>query len=181
MSSKCNFANLIYRQAASQKRKRQERDALFREQAASRKRAQAAADEEKQPVEEDGEPQEPTAEKLAGGGGRQRVDKSNIPDLLPAELLESDDEDAEAEEAEVVRKPKKIKLDTTERMLERHGKAPGDRAVGSTMYRVTKKQDDPRLAAKARPGNTKKNLLESRRAQAGLSGGMRKKGFFVKR
>ncbi|KAI6352131.1 hypothetical protein MCOR25_009547 [Pyricularia grisea] len=138
-------------QAASERLKRQRRDALFKTQA--RKRALDEA--------------ESTAALKAA------------PALLPAEFLESDDEsDADDEESRTAeaRKPKKIKFETAERRSARQeGRGVADRRDGDTVYKVVRPVADTRLAPRAskRTAFDKKKLLSRGRVE------VRKKGGFL--
>ncbi|TLD29168.1 hypothetical protein PspLS_04217 [Pyricularia sp. CBS 133598] len=140
--------------AASERLKRQRRDALFKTQA--RKRALDEAES-------------PAAPKAA-------------PALLPAEFLESDDEsDADDDDesrrtAAEARRPKKIKFETAERQSARQeGRGVADRRDGDTVYKVVRPVADTRLAPRAskRTAFDKKKLLSRGRVE------VRKKGGFL--
>ncbi|TLS24443.1 hypothetical protein PpBr36_09024 [Pyricularia pennisetigena] len=145
-------AKAAEQQAASERLKRQRRDALFKTQA--RKRALDEAES-------------PAAPKPA-------------PALLPAEFLESDDEsdaddDGESRKVEA-RKPKKIKFETAERRSARQeGRGVADRRDGDTVYKVVRPVADTRLAPRAskRTAFDKKKLLSRGRVE------VRKKGGFL--
>ncbi|KAK2064155.1 hypothetical protein LY76DRAFT_632121 [Colletotrichum caudatum] len=150
----------IAEQQAAQKRKRQERNARLQEQAAARKAQEDAA-----PAEESGEEEEADAAPAPETTGRRRLNKLDLPSELPAEYLDSDSED-EGDDGETGRKPRKArKLHTAEAQLTRESRGPKDEVVGSTLFRVVKKQDE-RLAPKAQKSsiNAKKALLARGRA-----------------
>lgn len=141
---------ILYRQAATQKRKRQERDALFKQQAGDRKKVE---EEEKKALttaakadESDGDaeiaPGQPTI-------GRRR-NRLQIPSTLPVEFLtdsSSEDEDEEMSEA-AYSQPKKRRVADVEKRLTRLDRGPLDETVGSTVYRVASVTDQ-RLAPKS--------------------------------
>lgn len=149
-----------YRQAAAQKRKRQQRDTLLKQQAQERRQAeaeaakQAAVDEDsRESTEED--VQIPTAVKPSGGSLRERrQDRAAAPTLLPVEFLtDSSGEDSEGGgDLDAEAKPKKRKISTIEKTLSRQDRAPRDVTAGSTLYRVAKKVDAS-MAPKARKGS----------------------------
>lgn len=167
MSGFISEANTPYRQVAAKKRKRQERDALFKSQAEARKRTSG-------PVSQ-GDGSGATEAALEAAAQRKR--KLEIPHVLPLELLESDDEEelAPVELAEG-RRPKKIRFDAMER-LSREDRTPRDQRVGSTVYRVLTDKADGILAPKShkQTSNQKQRMLLRRRAPR------RAGGFFVKR
>ncbi|KAK2003663.1 hypothetical protein LX36DRAFT_650872 [Colletotrichum falcatum] len=149
----------IAEQQAAQKRKRQERNARLQEQAAARKAQEDAA-----PAEESDE-EEADAAPAPETTGRRRLNKRELPAELPAEYLESDSED-EGGDGETGRKPRKARrLHTAEAQLARERRGPKDEVVGSTLFRVAKKEDE-RLAPKAQKHsiNAKKALLARGRA-----------------
>ncbi|KAK1981654.1 hypothetical protein LZ30DRAFT_592238 [Colletotrichum cereale] len=149
----------IAEQQAVQKRKRQERNARLQEQAAARKAQEDAASAEESDEEEaDAAPAPETT-------GRRRLNKLDLPSELPAEYLDSDSED-EGGDGETDRKPRKArKLHTAEAQMARESRGPKDEVVGSTLFRVVKKEDE-RLAPKAQKYsvNAKKALLARGRA-----------------
>lgn len=109
----------------------------------------------------------------------QRKRRLEIPDVLPPEFLESDDEDEEEREAGNVsqpRKNKKIKFSTVEKRLAREDRAPRDERVGSTVYRVVADKRDPKLAPKLgkQSRNLKEQLLRRHRVPQA------RRGFLVK-
>ncbi|KAK3990221.1 hypothetical protein QBC44DRAFT_325905 [Cladorrhinum sp. PSN332] len=158
-------AKAAEKEAAALKRKRQERDAIFKQQAKERKQA----DEEARAKGED-------AEEAASESAEKR--KREVPQLLPLELLESDDEDEmDLDTPESAGLNKRRKLDGSEQRLLREPRAPRDRQVGSTVYRVVAKAGDGKQAPKAKKQsvNLKALLLQrDRKAQP-------RTGFFVKK
>ena len=116
--------------------------------------------------------------------GRRRTTKRKVPDLLPEELLASDDEVGDDEDslaaaaAAAARPNKKIKFSEAEQRLGRDAadRTVPDRRVGDTVYRVTKRRAEDKMAPKMRKTsrNEKLSLLARQRAP------QRKGGFFVK-
>ncbi|KZL80378.1 hypothetical protein CI238_08970 [Colletotrichum incanum] len=162
----------IAEQQAAQKRKRQERNARLQEQAAARKAQEdaAPADESNEEEAEKGD-----AAPAPETTGRRRLNKLDLPSELPAEYLDSDSED-EGGDGETDRKPRKArKLHTAEAQIARESRGPKDEVVGSTLFRVVKKEDE-RLAPKAQKHsvNAKKALLARGRAPVKA-----RKGFLV--
>ncbi|KAK1961127.1 hypothetical protein LY78DRAFT_645371 [Colletotrichum sublineola] len=152
----------IAEQQAAQKRKRQERNARLQEQAAARKAQEDAAQAAEESIEEE---EEADAAPALETTGRLRLNKLGLPSELPAEYLESDSED-ESGAGESERKPRKArKLHTAEAQIARESRGPKDEVVGSTLFRVVKKEDE-RLAPKAQKYsiNAKKALLARGRA-----------------
>ncbi|KAI2471667.1 hypothetical protein F4781DRAFT_386274 [Annulohypoxylon bovei var. microspora] len=176
------------KQAASLKRKRQEKDSLYKQQAEKRKRLRRvievhqgkgkSASKERASSEDNGV----TEVETAVTGGRRRAQKFNLPTVLPAEFLtdsSSEDEDADESALRVVKKPKKINFET-------EGKRPRDQVVGSTRYRVLAEQGGQKLAPRIQKNAraSKESLLKRKRAGmvAGTgAGAVGKKGFFVRR
>lgn len=169
---------LEHRHAASLKRKRQERDELFKKQAEKRKRV----------PEPDAVPPVPTesmvdAAATALGTGRRRADKAKLPSVLPAEYLI--DSPSESEDEAVLRKvvkskSKKINFDNAARSLDKDQRAPRDQVLGSTVYRVVADHADKRLAPKMHKDtrHVKEALLKRRRAAVTPN---KSKGFFVRK
>lgn len=181
------------------RRKRQERDAKFKKQAEARRLQQQesaaaaapAPSADGQDDSDDDDDDEPTATKeqpasrlvtSLSTSSRKRLDRRNLPSVLPDEFLESDEED----EAEVVdesssARPKKITFNTAARQVAtaepRH---PADQRVGSTVYRVMKKQGESKLAP--RGGKYSKNAREMMlgRGRTVPRTSVKKKGFLVK-
>ena len=153
---------MFTRQATAKKRKRQERDALFKKQAQGRKRPAGPDAEEEKSTEARLDEQTPS---FTGRGKR----KAEIPDLLPPEFLESDEEDygRAALDAPAERKPKKIKFDSSRR--------PRDERVGSTVYRIVSDKTDARMPPKAHKNS--RSLKEQMVARKRVP--QRKGGFFV--
>jgi U3 small nucleolar RNA-associated protein 16 len=107
-----------------------------------------------------------------------RKRKLEVPDLLPPEFLESDDEEDLAptpKSAQAVR-PKKIKFADLEKQLAREARPPRDERVGSTVYRVVAAQEDKRMAPKM--DKSTRNLKESMLARKRIP--QKKGGFLVK-
>lgn len=128
------------RQAAASKEKRQQRDALFKKQALERKAA-AHDDEKSTPAPA------PTA------AGRKRAERSQIPNVLPAEFLEdsSSDSDGDASrssDVDALRRRART-VPSVERRLARQAKGPRDEVIGTTVYRVSK-DVDARMAPKVK-------------------------------
>lgn len=190
----------IPRQETAIRKKRQERDALLKNQAeaASKKRKHAAeAAEKAQKVpkmmkkqnEEEGmkmnfEFQEYGANDATPAESKPTpaaiISRSNLPDLLPDEYLQDDEEFGSPTnlELEVARtKPRKMKFtDLVE-------KKPKDRRKGSTTYQVSEIRSK-HLAPKSsfRAKTTKESWLKGRAPNSG--GGVRKVasvGFFKKK
>ncbi|KAK1580489.1 uncharacterized protein LY79DRAFT_611784 [Colletotrichum navitas] len=150
----------IAEQQAAQKRKRQERNARLQEQAAARKAQEDAAQAEESNEEEAQSAPAPETT------GRRRLNKLDLPSELPAEYLDSDSEDEGGGDGETGGKARKaLKLHTAEAQLARESRGPKDEVVGSTLFRVVKKEDE-RLAPKAQKSsvNAKKALLARGRA-----------------
>jgi len=107
----------------------------------------------------------------------QRRRKPEIPDVLPPEFLESDDEDEiEAEEVSDVRQNKRIRFSNVEKRVSKEDRAPRDERVGGTVYRVAADKTDKKLAPKMRKEtrNLKEQFLSRNRAP------QKRKGFLVK-
>jgi hypothetical protein len=99
--------------------------------------------------------------------------KREVPKILPLELLESDDEDDMAQETAVEAPTKRQKTGSG---WISEPKAPRDRKVGSTVFRVVENARDKKLAPKAKKAaaNMREDLLR-RGKQPQV-----KKGFFAK-
>jgi hypothetical protein len=137
---------------------------LFKEQAEARKLAvQSTQVDDAEPVVE----------------AESSKKRSEIPHILPPELLESDDDDHETTEAS--RPSKKVKFsgaqELPEKRLPRERIRPRDKRVGSTVYRVLSNKEDLKLAPKAgkHSVNLKTQLLVRRRLPR------TKSNFFLKR
>ncbi|KAM0462876.1 hypothetical protein ACHAPV_003702 [Trichoderma viride] len=156
-------------QAATQKRKRQLRDELLKKQAEERKKADEAKEEA--PVTKS------QSKKSEASSGRKRVQKSDIPAVLPAEFLEdSSSEDEDEDAADAASGPKRRKVSGVEKRLTRLDAGPKDEVVSSTVYRVAKKTDE-RMAPKLKKHTkSSKDLLLKRNRPAAKSG----TGFFKK-
>ncbi|KAI1100387.1 hypothetical protein F4804DRAFT_319092 [Jackrogersella minutella] len=177
------------KQAASLKRKRQDKDNLYKQQAERRKRARGTVEvhqtkpksKDRASSTDDGVAEVETA---VTAGGRRRAQRVNLPAVLPAEFLtdsssSSSSEDEEAAEERAAKKPRKINFDDDD---DDKGKRPKDRVVGATRYRVLPERGDQALAPRLRKDAraSKESLLKRRRAGVvpGVAG---KKGFFVRR
>jgi U3 small nucleolar RNA-associated protein 16 len=184
----CNLTLLIFiRQEAAVRKKRQERDAVLKKQAdvAAKRRKREAEKAEKLSKKARKAEAEAKAEEANIDTEKAMptplISRSNIPDLLPEEYLQDDDEDSDeldGSETEVVRRnPKKMKFSE---LVE---KKPKDRRKGSTTYRVSEVQSrilapKPSFHAKA----TKESWLKGRAGKG--PGGIRKvasTGFFKKK
>jgi len=181
------FAVLIVtRETQRLKRKRQERDTKYKEQAQARKQAaevepqpaaRGAANVKQETGKATGE-EAPTEKNLSAAVAQSdhtlahplRRPKSSVPDVLPLEFLESDDEDDayQGDLSSVGGEPKRKR---------RKHKNLGDRVVGSTVYRVVKTSDDrlppkrSHLAHHARMARMTKGRVPIKRSG----------GFFVKK
>ncbi|KAK4232071.1 hypothetical protein QBC38DRAFT_380135 [Podospora fimiseda] len=163
-------AKAAEKEAAALKRKRQERDAIFKQQAKERKQAEEEAKALK------GEDAEESALEAALESPEKR--KREVPELLPLELLESDDEDKmDMDTEEPAGLNKRRKLDGTQQRLLREPRAARDRQVGSTVYRVVAKASDGKQAPKAKKQsvNLKTELLRRDKKPQPRT------GFFVKK
>ncbi|ROT40191.1 hypothetical protein SODALDRAFT_329864 [Sodiomyces alkalinus F11] len=179
----------ITEQARAQKRKRQERSAFLQEQAKSRKAQQPQTPGVKSDVGDDPEGDitprtQLTLESDAAASRRKRLaTQTTVPSVLPAEYLDSDSDDSDAEmDPEHTAKPrprKARKVVTAQRSLVREAKStlPRDEMVGSTLYRPAPKKQDERLAPKGskQSANAKRALMIR-----GRSAVKTKKGFFIK-
>lgn len=160
-----------------QKRKRQERDTLFKQQAGERKKledeAKAQATAESDQLDDDLD----AVKQSEPASGRRRMDKTNVPNVLPAEFLtDSSSEDEDEDVAATSKRPKKRQVSSIDRKLSRQDRAPRDARIGSTVYRVAKKTDE-RLAPKAQKyGQNARDLLLKRNRSATKP----RPGFFVK-
>ncbi|KAL1880623.1 hypothetical protein Daus18300_001234 [Diaporthe australafricana] len=175
------------KQSELQKRKRQQRDAQNKQQAETRKKQQAKSDKKAAKAAAAAEAAaEASPEPVQQGQGRRkRLDRRSLPAMLPDDFLEAasdeedQDEDSDNNGGQDARKPKKVKLSTVleQQAAEAESRRPQDRRVGSTVYRVVTKQDDPILAPKPhnRSHNAREQLLARRRPVE------RKGGFLVKR
>lgn len=195
-----------------ERRKRQERDAKFRKQAEARKKQQqdsaAKTAEKKEKKKKQGndesesesddeddnaaatkpKPESRLVTSLATSS-RKRLDRRNLPSVLPDEFLASD---SEAEEEDHHRggsssssittgRPKKITFNTAARQVGKsEPRHPADQRVGATVYRVMKKQGETKLAPKG--GKYSKNAKEMLlgRGRTVPKTGVKKKGFLVR-
>lgn len=166
------------KQEAEQRQKRQARDARLKAQTEARRKEQLQKQNEKKKLQkdDDDEDEQPAVVQRAPNRRRQA-----LPTVLPEDFLVSDSETSDGEEDEEQRVPKKIKFNTVARQVEAAEKgAVRDVAVGGTVYRVTAKQGDGKLAPKGRKvsKNARERLLGRGRVAVAGKG---KKGFLVKR
>ncbi|KAK1835212.1 hypothetical protein QBC39DRAFT_250921 [Podospora conica] len=165
--------NAAKQQAAEQKRKRQERDAFLKRQAGEKKK-QKAAEKVIPDSEEERDAASPPPKSTLFPEKRKR----EIPKLLPLELLGSDDDASDDDQAgdKSAKRHKKLPRNGAAWIAEPKG--PRDQKVGSTVYRVVDKRGDGGLApkAKAEAVNLKIALMNRGRKTARPN-----KGFFVKR
>ncbi|ROW12731.1 hypothetical protein VMCG_00479 [Cytospora schulzeri] len=182
------------KQQELQKRKRQDRDARFKEQAEGRrkqaeKQAEKAAGEDADEAKLGLEQSREHIPKLAAAPTRKRLDKYSLPAVLPDDFLEaasldgSDDEDdgseggSDAEERRR-RRNRKARFNTVARQVAKaESRRPQDQRVGSTVYRVMKKQGDVRLAPKL--GRQSRNLKDAMMGRGRPAA--KKAGFLAKR
>ena len=176
-------ANSMTRQAATQKQKRQERNTLLKQQAKGRKsetKLEPAADTKEIPGSE-AEEETVEAPKAAATSKSSLKRKLETPNLLPEELLESDDEEdqeaAQLERESAMKNPKKIKLDVEERLSQHTTPLPQDERIGSTVYRVTAEKGNGKLAPKL--SKESKQLKQKLLARHRLP--EKKGGFLVKK
>ncbi|KAI1334166.1 hypothetical protein F5Y15DRAFT_298583 [Xylariaceae sp. FL0016] len=151
---------------ATQKRKRQERDNLFREQAQKRQRI-------RRPHQ--------IAEENDGDNAQKLGRKGPLPDVLPAELLtDSSDESEDGSALKAVKKPKKTNFEDVLESLGKESKRPRDEIIGGTRYRVLAQKGDQSLAPKMNKNSriVKEDMLKRKRLGIQQN---KKKGFFVKR
>lgn len=160
----------ITRQAAAEKKKRQERASFLQKQAEERKSAQVLVS-----MEVDSEDEAPKEKKPAALFPDKR--KRPIPTLLPEELLSSDDEDDAPAPGSALGTPKRRKVDLTGPKWIAEPEAPRDKKVGSTAFRVVENRGDPKLAPKMKKSSLtmREQLLHRNRVAQ-----PRKGGFFVR-
>ncbi|KAI0127315.1 hypothetical protein BJ170DRAFT_683163 [Xylariales sp. AK1849] len=177
------------KQAETLRKKRQERDNLFRQQAQKRKRIEKSGVPRSKAGKEravglvgDGDITDGTDEvERATGWGRRRAEKYKLPDVLPPEFLTDSESEHEDERAlGLVKKPRKINFESAVQTLAKAGKAPRDQIVGSTAYRVMANQGDPKLAP--RNDNNSKVMKEMymHRRRVGVTPA-KTKGFFKRK
>ncbi|KAI0181083.1 hypothetical protein GGR52DRAFT_18021 [Hypoxylon sp. FL1284] len=186
------------KQAASLKRKRQEKDSLYKQQAERRKRARGVEVHQSKGPAGTALPEDDTAAEIEKAvttvrhrhqQQQQRTGKSDLPDVLPAEFLTDSSSDSDSDSDGHSSAPKKRKL----QLVQGKNKAgkinfedgdrpppPRDVTVGSTRYRVLATRADDRLAPRLHKNAraSKDGLLRRNRAAAPPS---LKRGFFVKR
>lgn len=187
-------ARVVELQEDDVRRKRQERDAKFKKQAEARKLqqqksaataapAQAAEDEEDSDDEPTAAKEQPASRLVTSlsTSSRKRLDRRALPSVLPDEFLESDSEAEEEDGEEESTRPKKITFNTAARQVARaEPRHPADLRVGSTVYRVMKKQGESKLAP--RGGKYSKNAREMMlgRGRTVPRTSVKRKGFLVK-
>ncbi|KAI0376842.1 hypothetical protein F5Y04DRAFT_265604 [Hypomontagnella monticulosa] len=179
------------KQASSLKRKRQEKDSLYKQQAERRKRARGTVEvhQTEQPAsgelgsdEDDNDDTGMAEVETAVTAGRRRAQKKfNLPAVLPAEFLTDSSSEDEADETalkkrKIAKKPTKITFGENAEDNTRKR----DCISGDTRYRVLETQGTLTLAPKAHKNSriSKESLL--RRKRSGVATGQ-KKGFFVKK
>lgn len=163
------MSNYPTRQAATQKRKRQLRDELLKKQAEERKKIDEAKEEASVTKSQ--------SKKSEASSGRKRVQKSDIPAVLPAEFLEdSSSEDEDEDAADAASGPKRRKVSGVEKRLTRLDAGPKDEVLNSTVYRVAKKTDERMTPKLKKHTKSSKDLLLKRNRPAAKSG----TGFFKK-
>lgn len=157
------LSNYPTRQAATQKRKRQLRDELLKKQAEERKKVDEA--------KEEASVTKSHSKKSEASSGRKRVQKSDIPAVLPAEFLEdSSSEDEDEDAADAASGPKRRKVSGVEKRLTRLDSGPKDEVVNSTVYRVAKKTDERMTPKLKKHTKSSKDLLLKRNRPAAKSG-----------
>lgn len=165
-----------------QKRKRQEKDAFFKQQAKERKKTEPILPPAPATTQEqDGDVA--AAPRFSGlTSGRRRQERFAIPDILPAEFLtdssSEEEEEVEPENASSLsQRAKKRKVSGVERRLSRLDRPARDERIGSTLYRVAKKTDE-RMAPKLKKYSrgTREALMKRHRSVVKPRG-----GFFVNR
>lgn len=190
----------VEQQQDVERRKRQERDAKFRKQAEARKKQQQdsadkTAEKKRKKVDGEGESEddneddgnETTTKQQArlvtslATSSRKRLDRRNLPSVLPDEFLESDSEAEEDVEEGSSARPKKITFNTAARqVVKAEPRHPADQRVGATVYRVMKKLGETKLAPKG--GKYSKNAKEMLlgRGRTVPKTGVKKKGFLMR-
>lgn len=164
----------VRRQALAEKQKRRERDSLLKKQAAERKRAaRDQSDAAIVPSQDDGQDAS-TSNMPTVSSGRRQPGTVAVPDVLPMELLDesSSEEDEEHVKArrrtdDASRRTEKRDIANVESKLTRLDRAPRDKVVKSTVYRVAAKADE-RLVPKAgkQSLNIRERLLRRKRMPA---------------
>lgn len=125
--------------------------------------------------DEDEDDDVPTTKAPATEGEKR---KREVPQLLPLELLESDDEEDTPRQTDSAadQQNKRRKLGSAELALLNGPRLPKDKRVGTTAYRVVKGTGDGRLAPKARKQSVNLKEMLLRRDRVAKPRG----GFFVK-
>ncbi|KAI1640174.1 hypothetical protein F4809DRAFT_591776 [Biscogniauxia mediterranea] len=193
-------AEAAEKHAASLKRKRQEKDNLFKQQAEKRKHTRIEESTSQQPAKSlsaAGSEQDEAAAAAAAAeakaekptAGRRRAEKHKLPDVLPSEFLtdsSSESDDDTALQRVLAKKPKKITFDAAAQALGKDDpgagkqRPPRDEIVGATRFRVLAAQGDEKLAPRAHKNArlVKEDLLRRRRTAVVPN---KKKGFFLRR
>lgn len=168
----------LSRESARLKRKRKERDTILKEQAKTKKAKEPAVEERAQEAPPSAQPEAEGEESVQSGDKEadgtlqiSRSGKLQPPAFLPQEFLDSDEEDDDQDSPGVVG-PQRKKLRRGPGGMD---KAPRDKEVGGTIYRVAKTVD-VRLAPKKQKGSdgVRRRLLARHRA-----GVPQAKGFLV--
>lgn len=160
----------MYSEADRLRQKRKERDLRLKEQAQSRKSKQDALKEEgpaAEPQDQDEDAAAPGTEiqtiPAADDDAPRRPNKSETT-LLPEEFLDSDSEPEEEEGAEPAAKRRRAE--------KKRSRAPRDKRVGGTVYRVVQEADSRMAPRKeARSKNVRAALLKRGREAGGRKGG----------
>jgi U3 small nucleolar RNA-associated protein 16 len=118
---------------------------------------------------------------VAAGGAA--VERKQIPRFLPAEFLESDDEEEEGKDGEEEANGsatettlKKVKFSNEAQKLTREKRRPRDRVIGSTVFRVMADRGSGKMTPRANKNsvNQKAFLLQRNRTAQPRA------GFYVK-
>lgn len=159
----------LYSEADRLRQKRKERDLRLKEQAQSRK-AKLDAQKEEAPAaepqdedqDEDAEVQGTEIQTIPAADAPRRLDTSTT--LLPEEFLDSDSEAEEEGGDEPAAKRRRAE--------KKRSRAPRDKRVGGTVYRVVQ-AGDSRMAPRGegRSKNVKAALLKRGREAGGRKGG----------
>lgn len=145
---------------------------MLKKQAEERKQAEAEA--KAAAKEAESADQSDSDSELEEAPRRKRME---IPDVLPPEFLESDDEDEDdAMDLDLPKKPTKITFNNVEKRLAKENRAPADKKVGGTVYRVVADKSEKKLAPKMQKQsrNLKADMMNRNRAP------VQRKGFLVK-
>lgn len=121
---------------------------------------------------------------------KSRHGKLIVPDVLPAELLTDSESDGDGtgssvrksasatRQPEGAARPSKITFPEAARKMGREDRAPADERVGSTIFKVVKNLDDPRIPPKKKKSSLsiRMSLLARKRMPQAQN-----RGFFGKR